>query len=875
MVRRVLLIPLVVVVALPACKHTPSPEAGAEASLLWVEPAGRSPDGSPTIDVHYAERGATTASAVFDCEVRSDKDVGKSVLRSTVLDETGAIRYEAELRLEVLAGVYPCRFEWDPSGVEDGTYTVRFELLRRPLRTLAFHEIAARKVTESQAAATIEQVARESEDLEKLVARLEQDGSCSAYARMRVAVIRDYLPAAQEAVENEDWVQAQALGRYLAKTVHGVRCGLVFGEITPELSRPMPEPDMSRVEVRDGAFYVGSRPVFLCGGAGGDRLAGKFPTLHRYGLNAAMVTVSPAQIVPGETKQADMAGLLGETFGSARDNNIGLTVLIDVHDPVPWALEKWPEMTDGHPYDVTTEAAYNLVDRYLAAAIPYVAGQDMAVSVCLADRPEFRFGSAAFRQGFIDYLRTRYKDRDELNAVWRTHLNGFDDVTVDWDSVRGAYRRDLCAFQQQATTAFFAHAVATTRTLAADLPVQVRLANRALEPSESVSGINRRALAHLFDVGGCASANHVRDHYSSLGYPEQVLFYTLLRSIAPDKPVFNTLDDLLPGNGSDGTEFGRVHAAMWEAAIAGLSGSLAPMGSGGAAGDARDDLLSRPERIEAYATACLDLNRLADVVVAFQRAPAPVAVLWSESSKGYDGRGLHLDPATTAYEGGRPYIHSMARAFDGVSGFGHNVRFITERQCEQGLLDGAKVLVIPKTLAVTDGAFAAIEQYITSGGVVIRGGTPMPYDPWGQSRHDVLSHTVRTFLVQGDESAQAYRHALDSAYTLGTLAPIPRAINSNGYPIEGVRTRFVEFEGTPYLYLVNVRDVPVNVHLFGELQTGRDLIHGCDVAFPMAVTPLDPMLVRLDAPSGEPGDEDDSTGTAKEDIPSAILEPVS
>jgi len=90
-----------------------------------------------------------------------------------------------------------------------------------------------------------------------------------------------------------------------------------------------------------------------------------------------------------------------------------------------------------------------------------------------------------------------------------------------------------------------------------------------------------------------------------------------------------------------------------------------------------------------------------------------------------------------------------------------------------------------------------------------------------------------------------YLHAMDGVTGLGTLPPVPRTINRYGYPLEGVKSRYVELDGQGYLYVINIRKAPVAACLLGAMHSGRDLIRGRDVAFPTTLEPLDPMLIRL------------------------------
>jgi len=77
---------------------------------------------------------------------------------------------------------------------------------------------------------------------------------------------------------------------------------------------------------------------------------------------------------------------------------------------------------------------------------------------------------------------------------------------------------------------------------------------------------------------------------------------------------------------------------------------------------------------------------------------------------------------------------------------------------------------------------------------------------------------------------------------------VPRPSNEYGYLLEGVKSRVVELDGQPYLYIVNLRKNSVRCGLNGPYRGGYDLIQGRTVSFPAVLSPLDPMLIRLGAP---------------------------
>ncbi len=220
---------------------------------------------------------------------------------------------------------------------------------------------------------------------------------------------------------------------------------------------------------------------------------------------------------------------------------------------------------------------------------------------------------------------------------------------------------------------------------------------------------------------------------------------------------------------------------------------------------------------------------------------------------------------------GDPYVESAMRAYEGCANFGPNTKFISERECERNGLDGVTVLVIPKALALSDDAFRAIDRYIEGGGVTIRQGNPFPYDRQGISRTATVSVSKRTILLRNEDTVRAYLDALDAAYALTGMDSPPRPVNDFDYPIDGVKSRFAVHERVPYLYLINLRDGPVRVKLFGPYTSGTDLISGNRIDFPDAIDPLTPMIIQLDGPAA-PAKIASTTDT--DAVPTVNLKPV-
>ena len=818
-----------------------TPAEGEDDERVWIESGSMVQGRKASIVVRYPEDQPSREPVVFECEIESEVTVEEALARVTVKDRDGVVLHQGELGLGVGKGASSCRFSWDASEVSPGFYTARIEVLRRPVFVLAYRELLVRKLSLSELCADLDGAQQQIQALHERLAAFDSTEEAFPYARLRLAITEDFAPLARTAIADKQWRRADRMVEYLKRATDSVRANLVFAGAAPELVEPIPRPDLGGLCVRDGAFYAGGRPVFLMGACGWDQLAHDLPRLRRYGLNLAVVGVGPNETLANRKETAGFRKKLAPLFKAAQKNNVSVTVSLLPHAMPEWALERYPAMAQSGlgAVDIAQPGARRILAQHVRTLVPYLSKQRMLNSLCLAHKPAFRFADEEVRERFLALVRERYPDRHTLNQSWRAIFADFEDLDIGWVETGAryqespAYQYDWQTYHQALGGEFFAWLVSQVRKSAPDTSLHVAFSGGIFEPGESKAGIDQEAVAALLDISGCCATNTRRDRFYALGYPQQALVYTLLKSLAPDKPVFNVEDRIIAENDPKTPyTFDYVHGALWEAAMAGLNASAAWVWDRSEAlPELRHNILMRPECLEGYATACLDLNRLSPIVLAFQQAPAPVAIIWSTPSKIY-GNGV-------------PYLHSANQAFEGCSFSGYKVRFLTERQVLESQLADVRVLVIPETPAVSDEAFGVIRDYIRNGGVIVRTQAQIHYDQHGHSRRDILGNTARTVLVRGLNLPTEYLHAMDGVTGLGTLPPVPRTINRYGYPLEGVKSRYVELDGQGYLYVINIRKAPVAACLLGAMHSGRDLIRGRDVAFPTTLEPLDPMLIRL------------------------------
>lgn len=844
-------------------------------SLMWVgvPSAGASPgesdpqrlwirslddDGRSGVILHVTYKGEQDGDGdvAFDCEVLAEAEMGDTEVTLTILDAEGRPLEAAEVSLKVVAGSNRCHFDWSTKDLPDGDYTIRFDYFRTPGQTIAWAELGVVKLSRSKVQKDFWLAVEAVESLMGHVKRLGEGFPRSPYLKMRLAFANDFIHGVN--TEQDDWRRIHHMTSYARDAVDSVRLGIALTAVAPELTEPVRSADLGKLVVENGSFQAGGRPVFLAGVWSKEITGSDLARLRRYGLNLAVIEKSLTPPLDEEALRAEFSSVLQ----SARENNISLSYLLSFGE----------DESGGRVGIVPPETGFrsrkeirNYIAPRLRTFIDHLAGQEMLNSLSLAHKPAFQFAGESVRAGFIKEIKSSYIDRYALNRAWRSRFRDFDEVDIWPDYPRSSYQYDWQIYNRELGSRYLSEIADFVHEIDPHLRLQLTYDGNAFEKAESRYGIDHENLAMRFPLSGISSPTGFADPVYAMPYPGQSLLLVLQSSLGPGSPVFQLQEGMVePGESASGDLFALVHGSAWDGAIEGAN-AFALLGGEGRDG-ASESFLARPEAFEGLATACLDLNRLGDIVTAFQQSRAEVGILWSDSSK--------------IYADGDPYLGSAARAYEGCSFAGRKLRFVTESQCGEGALADLAMLIIPNTPALSDAAFEAVQQFADAGGTIIRSATPIPYDEWGHSRKDVITYGLSTLLVRGRDSSTEYLHAMDAALSMGMVRDVPRTTNEFGYPLEGVKTRYVELDGQAYLYLMNLRKEPVECYLRGGVSSGRDLIRGSDVRFPAVVAPLRPLLIRLDSPGpGTPGTSSifqvlaPETGAPGE-VPAARVEPL-
>ncbi len=803
--------------------------------MVWTHPSTYAQSDRISLELVMEPGYPAGAPVKFDYRINCAMGFEKANEEFRVVDAGGKSVHETTAVYDLKSGENKCSFEWNPASCPPGEYkailSIYYISKKDPVTCSTPLDRASSAAMEAEAVAFDGQLA----ETAKRVGELAKASGDYPYLHARLALAQEVLAAAHANVSAAKWIEADRDLDYVRQGLQTMNTGLVFAASAPELASPLAKIS-GRVAPRGASLAADGAPVALLGGVLDLTKAdapGRLARMASLGMNFAVLLLDDVEAVAAAPFDgAVIRTVLDPVLDVAAEKGVAVVVQLS-QDALGHAIqEQAPDIQAPGFVTLSHPALRAALERHVKAVGDAVAGRETVMGISIAEAPAFKFDGESVREQFIAKVREEYPDRQDLNRVWRAHMADYDEITIWGDNSPHAYQNqrsyqfDWQNFQTQLIDETLSSLRAAAGPACPGLSIMISMPDTAFEKGETKYAPDRELAARLMDIDGCTvSAGSSAKIPYAIEYPRAVIHYILQRSYSPQKPVLNLSAGINPAENLDPQRcYAVVRTLLWEALVSGASGLAVSPDS---------PVFARSEATEALSVTALDARRLAGVVSAFAEAPAEVLVFFSESSKIMDN--------------GEPHLMSALYAYEGSSFSGYNVRFATEREIADGALDKAKLLVMPETPAATNASFKKIDEYVENGGTVTRIGTPIPYNERGTSRTDVIRTTGKTVFVKGMNLPTEYLHAMDTATVRNALPTITRAVNSYGYPLEGVHTRYVVVDGTAYLYVVNLRPTAVACQLAGGQHSGRDLIQGRDVAFPRVLPPLEPMLIRLDA----------------------------
>lgn len=810
-------------------------------SRVWITVVESDPGPSAAIESQLPSSGiALDGPIIFDAAIVCKDSFDDVAVQLAISGEDGTRLHEGVVDMPLYTGPNPVRFIWEPEDLADGAYAVQIAIHHPFIRHVAGQTLRLQKISRQALDDAIVEAVAAMSQVAAHVAATEADVA-PAFARAQAAIGSDAAASARAVADAGDWPWALYLAAYAQRAAREVEAALAFvpaGATAPE-AFPGPRPGV--VVAADGALSTDGRPVILVGGNLGDADPVAMERLRRYGLNFASLDVAPNTAGSG-------AGL-EVLLDAAAANGVAVAVSAMALDQPGHVLG-----ADGAEADLNSAAARQATGAHTAAVSDAARGRAPLVALSVATSPRFSFGGEDVRAAFAAQAQAIYGSMLALNNAWRSNLRTFDDIGIWHDDEHLSYQHDWQTFHQGLAGRYMQGLLDIAAERAGSSRVTAAFGEEVLRPGEARHGVDHVGFVAGLPLVACVTEDGDAPHLALSR--ESALIVSLLRSMNPGAPALNLAHAMRsPDRHGALCRRAYVRSALWEDVIAGAAAvALTPWPEASEEGSglfASTD----PLCLEGAALAAAELNRLAPVVAAFQRGRAEVSIVWSPSSK--------------IQNEGRDYLQSVRNAYEGCSYSGRKVSFISEAQIRAGGLEEVEILVLPRLMAVTEGAFELIDAYIAAGGAVIRTADPIPYTERGQDLQDVLTPSGNVVLIRGRDTAEQYTHAMDAIGERLELAPVVHLRNAYGYLLEGVRSAYAVHEGAGYLYILNTRHDPVQAHATHGVTSGRDLVQGRDVAFPLGAPPLTPMLIRLDSPPPVKAPEPPPAT-----VPTAVVEPV-
>ncbi len=650
---------------------------------------------------------------------------------------------------------------------------------------------------------------------------------------VEINLIQNLLSQARNEFNNKHWEDLSDTLNILQEQISQVKVSL------PESSKTVPaqQKDNFSLTITSEGVFSNKKPANVIGLYLNDPTINNVKMVVDYAIPVVVFPITLDKLFPTEVGEeilsADIAGILDCLF----ENKIYVLIQMIQEQVPPWLYEKNPEIHRDGFVDLSQRPIWDLIEKGYKKIINYCKEKPFFLGMSLVTEPKFKFDGDLVRQSFIEWVKVNYPDRQTLNQVWHAHLANYDEITI-WDEVaphwsyqnRRAYQYDWQNFHREMISNLLKGVFDQFRSYSSNTPVSITFPSKVFELDETkVTPDRERTVPYLDFVSINVSCN-TEDTVYAQRYPDPAVDVVWMRSVSKGKPIVISCANLNFKEGMTNSEkYKHTRSFLWEMVLAG-----AQIVAVNVTGDLRDNV----EIWKAISDTNSLFSKVSPELRQFQLSKSIVRVLFSDSSKILDG--------------GVPHLKSARFAYEGSSFAGYDVCFATEKEIEAGILEDTKVLIMPQTLSLEDDVFNMITDFIRNGNYVIRVGTQIPYNPKGMSRRDVVQPTSNTVLVRGMNLPTEYLHGMDAVISKKALAPIPRPVNKVGYPLEGVKSRFIPTEdGGGYLYLLNLRKEDVLCRLTGYLQKGLNLMDNTEIEFPKELQPLELMFVKLVPPDYE------------------------
>ena len=545
---------------------------------------------------------------------------------------------------------------------------------------------------------------------------------------------------------------------------------------------------------------------------------------------------------------------LAETFATCDEENISCNYSAAPHyvpaffendHPEAMLPEQYGNFSHQDPRNADLQKMYEIFYKSL---IPRIKDYESFDGVVLANEPQFNssLSSYAFIDEFRSEMQKKYGTIDKLNERWNTSYESFNDVTMPTAVEATPRFYDWRVYNDQILPNWIDYLGKFIKSVKPDVFTSVKVMDTFGRTSNfRVTGSNNyEVLSDYTDINGC-DAWSLMDTYDIRW---KNVFYDFLSSVK-EAPIYNSEDHIIvdaPQLVYRDEEVKYNVVDVWSGAIHGRGGSnlwIWDRSDRTKNGTAYFNslLTARPDSIATLGKTTLDLNRLAEEVVALQDALSKTAILYSQNSIPYAEEMLDM-------------IFTASAA---LSESGQKTRFVVESDSDK--MFDYDILIVPNSVSVTEETLNNLKKYVDNGGyLLILGDNALTVNEYGDAHNsETVDHIKNNAVCMSYEDAGTtisfnskaqFNEAIKTAVTEKGLDAITVIDNATGKPMEECEYLTAELDGAYIVSLCNYEwtDKDVSVYINGEkVGECEDLINFGKYADTLKAEAYVPLLLKI------------------------------
>lgn len=516
---------------------------------------------------------------------------------------------------------------------------------------------------------------------------------------------------------------------------------------------------------------------------------------------------------------APVDNLITRLLDCAAENDVMVDVLIQ---PATFTrlANMYPDIktpSSGVGYDINSDIAKEALDLYVKTVMEGIKDHPALLSVCISNEPNYDTRKdtenlAAYRA----YLKEIYNnDKAALKSAYgllSNLLTDFDNIEFP-DDTRNRKFYEWVRFNNKFTSDWNGYVAGLVKKYAPEVRVHSKMMSLFGSGDSVKWGTDPEEFNTFSDLSGNDCYGFI-EHPTGDGVVYKLMWYDLLKSIAPEKPVINSEDHIIVDGSTNYSAENTKHVVtdVWQGALHGRDASILWLWnrSKSETSTTYGNILYRPDAVSLVGKRSLDLNRLSAEIAAFSNKKNYVTILWSDTSFIYNTQNTLAVYKAALFAGANP-------------------NFITERQIIAGEKP-AGILVIPGAANVRSEAFDKIKEYAASGGKV-----------WAVG-DGCLAKNEKNESVSGSVTYEK-KLAASAAKAEFEKISAPVVCAADGKALENVEIMSVDYKGEK---LVNLCSYDWN-----ETKTVKfdgvaiNLLTGERFKGSAALAPYEPMLLKI------------------------------